>query len=106
MKLTLVDLANSDSNLAYPTIGAEVVPHPFPTGLALGGDKYEGTHTRLLLKFDGHGDHDSPDGEGHPVMIEFYDGQVRVVVYADVNDENPTHVIPLEGARESARREE
>jgi len=31
------------------------------------------------------------------VMIEKWDGELRVVVYADKDTEEPSHIIPLEG---------
>jgi len=41
---------------------------------------------------------------GGPVLVENREGIPYVVVWADVNEEEPTHVISLEGARESNRR--
>jgi hypothetical protein len=39
-------------------------------------------------------------------MIEWYEGQLWVVVWGDINSEDPTMRIPLKGARESERRAE
>jgi len=50
-----------------------------------------------------HGDKTSAEGHGTPVWIEFRDGQLWVNVWADVNQEEPTHSISLEGAREALR---
>ncbi len=33
------------------------------------------------------------------VCIEIYDGQLRVIVWSDIDQEDPTHSINLEGAR-------
>ena len=52
----------------------------------------------------GHGDYGSSDGHGTPVFIELYRGELRVLVWADINKEDPTHVIPLGGARENRRQ--
>jgi hypothetical protein len=52
---------------------------------------------------EGYGDLCSPDGKGVPILIDYYDGRLRVVVWSDINQEDPTHTIDLEGARESAR---
>lgn len=53
----------------------------------------------------GYGDHDSIDGDGSPIFLEVHEGRLRLLVWADINQEDPTHVIDLEGARESARKE-
>jgi len=51
----------------------------------------------------GYGDASSVNGEGCPVMLEVWEGQLRVVIWADINQEDPTHIISLEGARENLR---
>ena len=53
-----------------------------------------------LLGFDGY---QTFCGDGWPVMFEWQFGELRLVVWGDVNAEEPTHVISLEGARESLR---
>ena len=57
----------------------------------------------ITLKADDHGDKCTDPGDGEVVFIEFRDGKVWVRVWADVNQEDPTHSICLEGARESFR---
>lgn len=59
----------------------------------------------ILLRPEGTGDKCSPSGLGHPVALELYEGSVRILVWSDINQEDPTHVIPLDGALESARKE-
>jgi len=39
---------------------------------------------------------------GEPILIEVWEGKLRVVVWSDINKEDPTHIISLEGAKESA----
>ena len=39
------------------------------------------------------------DGDCAPVLLEVCDGNLRLVVWADINAEEPTHVIDLEGAK-------
>lgn len=58
----------------------------------------------LYLRPKGTGDLNSPDGEGFPIMLEYYDKSIRLVVWSDINQEDPTHIIPLENALESNRR--
>lgn len=50
----------------------------------------------------GYGDGASVPGAGVPVYIEFYGGELRINVWADIASEDPTHMISLEGAREDA----
>ncbi|GGB52987.1 hypothetical protein GCM10011607_11860 [Shewanella inventionis] len=59
----------------------------------------------LALHFDGYSDHCSADNTGIPVYLEKYEGELRVLVYADINQEEPTHVISLEGAHVTKRNE-
>ena len=42
-------------------------------------------------------------GDGRTVLVEFYDGTWWVRVWADINQEDPTHVINLSGAQETCR---
>jgi len=44
------------------------------------------------------------EGDSPPVVIENYGGILRVLVWADINQENPTHVISLSEAREIFRK--
>jgi hypothetical protein len=57
----------------------------------------------LLIDSPGYGDYGSADGYGTPVLIERYNNELRVIVYADINQEDATHVTSLEGARETKR---
>ncbi len=54
----------------------------------------------LALSFNGYGDATSQPGYGIPIVVEVYEGELRLLVWADINQENPTHIISLEGARE------
>jgi len=69
---------------------------PFSVELTSGGT--------LWFRADGYGDATSEDGSGHPVLIEWYEGQLWVVVWGDINSEDPTIKIPLTGAKESERK--
>jgi hypothetical protein len=57
----------------------------------------------ILVRPKGYGDCGSADGHGWPVVIEYYEKDVRVLVWADINKEDPTHVISLMRALESKR---
>jgi|694.fasta_scaffold139348_2 hypothetical protein len=57
----------------------------------------------IELKPQGYGDYCSVIGNGCPVLLEVCQGRLRLVVWADINQEEPTHYIDLEGAREDKR---
>jgi len=57
----------------------------------------------ISIGIKGYGLCDMADGTGDPIIVEFHDGKPRLVVWADIDDENPTHIIGLEDALESAR---
>ena len=42
---------------------------------------------------------------GIPVVLEVWNGKLRLVIWGDINAEDPTHIIDLEGAREKLRKE-
>ena len=68
-----------------------------PVRLAVGPDG-------VALHADGYGDRGTAPGHGSPVFVELYRGELRLVVWADITTDEPTHVIPLGGAREALRR--
>ena len=43
------------------------------------------------------------EGDGRTVLIEFYEGKWWVRVWADINQEDPTHIIDLSGAEHGKR---
>ena len=55
----------------------------------------------------GTGDYGSADGYGWPVVVEFDPEDLvqppRVLIWADINQEDPTHIISLAQAMESTR---
>ncbi len=53
---------------------------------------------------EGYGDFGSEDGCGVPILIEIYEGRLRLVVWNDINSEDPM-IIDMESARESNRKE-
>ena len=57
----------------------------------------------VCIQPDGTGDHNSGVSDGFPVVVEFCDGKPRVHVWADINQEDATHTIELDGALESRR---
>ena len=57
-------------------------------------------HSALSIFPQGYGDFGSADGQGYPIFLELYRGRLRLVVFADINEESPTHIIELEVASE------
>ena len=57
------------------------------------------------IQVEGYGDKYSNDGEGFPILIEYYEGKLRLVVWSDINKDDPTHIIDMENAKESNRNE-
>lgn len=61
--------------------------------------------------YDGHviihsidyGENTAIEGQGRPIMIEYYEGELRVILWSDINQEEPTHIVSMEGAKESKR---
>lgn len=47
----------------------------------------------------GYGDFTSEPGLGAPIFLELYQGELRLLVWSDIQSEEPTHIITLEGAR-------
>lgn len=60
----------------------------------------------LELHFKGFGCCGVEEGYAGPVYIEYRDGVPHVLVWADINSEEPTHSISLAGASESLRAPE
>lgn len=44
------------------------------------------------------------DGDYDPIVIEWYDGVPRIIIWGDINDQDPTHIIDMSKALESARK--
>jgi hypothetical protein len=57
----------------------------------------------LEIYFDGYGNYSCQPTSGSSVLIEVFEQRLRVIVWGDITQEDPTHVIELEGAREALR---
>ena len=57
----------------------------------------------LMIGADDYGEMTAKNGYGFPIVIEYHERQFRILVWGDINKEDPTHIISLEGARENAR---
>ncbi|QDP54513.1 MAG: hypothetical protein Unbinned2514contig1000_5 [Prokaryotic dsDNA virus sp.] len=62
------------------------------------------TESDLFIKVDGAGDYHSHT-DGFPIIVSRNSkGEVKLYVYSDINQEEPTHEICLNGALASNRR--
>ena len=59
---------------------------------------------RILIGVEGYSDASSIDGE--PIMIEIWKKELRVVLWSDINREDPKHIISMEGAANCERMAE
>ena len=66
----------------------------------------EGQNGKLEIRIKGYGDYYSDDDAGTPILLEVNNGVVQLVVWSDINQQDPTHVIKLEDAREDKRKDE
>jgi len=58
----------------------------------------------LEIRADGYGDKGSTPGYGSVLYLELDNNELVLRVWADINQEDPTHTIRLGTARESERR--
>jgi hypothetical protein len=63
----------------------------------------ESSETMLLIKPEGYGDFSSNDGDGAPIALELVDGNLHLIVWDNINQEDPTDMIGLMNAKESNR---
>ena len=60
----------------------------------------------LFIYPEGYGDCCSENGNGCPVMLEVWEGKLRLIVWSDINNDDPEEIISLEGAKEELRNAE
>ena len=58
--------------------------------------------TYLDLVIEGFGTKAMPSGTSAPIYLEIQNGVPKLYVWADINEEDPTHIIDLSGAKEEA----
>ena len=63
-------------------------------------------HDGFYLMVKGYGDGHSPDGHGAQLKVENEGGRIRIIVWSDINNCDPTHIIWLDEALESRRKED
>ena len=57
---------------------------------------------QIWIQPEGYGEKCAADGEGWPMGIEIWQGKLRLIVFDDINKEDP-QIIDLEKARKTAR---
>ena len=57
---------------------------------------------KLWIQPEGYGDKTSADGHGYPIGLEIWQRRLRLIVFRDINREDP-QIIDMENARETAR---
>ena len=57
---------------------------------------------QIWIQPDGFGGKCAMDGEGYPIGIEIWQGRLRLIIFDDINSEDP-QIIDLENARETCR---
>ena len=86
---------DSQDIIAILTDQNDVSPETLPV-------RIEVRNGTIYLRPEGYGDLIQ---EGIPALVELYEGQLRVVIWADINEEEP-QVIILDDAKETNRKPE
>lgn len=62
----------------------------------------------IIVALEGYGDKYSAPRHGHPILIEYDEDTdaYRVMIWSDINKEDPTHFISLAKAKESLRKDD
>lgn len=62
-------------------------------------------HGKLWIRPQGYADACSEEGQGFPIALELWQGRLRLVVFSEINNEEP-QILDLENARETNRNED
>ena len=57
---------------------------------------------QIWIGAEGYGEKCAMDGEGRPIGMEIWQGRLRLIVFPDINNEEP-QIVDLENAKETAR---
>ena len=61
---------------------------------------------KICIHVEGYGEKTANDGMGEPVVVDLFDNKLKVYIWSDINKEDPTNIISLEGAKEILRKED
>lgn len=107
-----IKLLENESDAIRKQAQMLLIQNPFEMPIQLNEQSFKGEATHgtvvfngsaVLLQIDGHTDCASDDDIGFPVYIEKNEGEIFVRVYADINQDAPTHSIPLTNTRNENR---
>jgi len=59
---------------------------------------------QIWIQPEGYGEKCAENGQGSPIGIEIWQGRLRLIIFADINKEDP-QIIDLENAKECRRLE-
>ena len=54
----------------------------------------------IFIGAEGYGENSSTPESATPIVVEYNGGELRVIVWSDINKEDPTHLIDMRKARE------
>ena len=97
MKYAQLEVPKGQAAVVSGTIADEATGDPIPVAVVFGPHGIE-------IKIEGYGEKCAQDGFGSPVFVDFYKGEINVLVWDDINEEEPKK-ISLEGAREKLRKD-
>ena len=60
----------------------------------------------IFIGAEGYGEQSANAKFATPIMVEYNQGELRVIVWANINKEDPTSIINMMGARESNRKKD
>ena len=89
------------SKLTKPTLEVRLADAD-PESLGTVTVRISASDFTLSICPQGYGDFTSEDGAGCPLMVEFYQGRLRVIAFPDINCED-AEFLDLSGAREDQR---
>lgn len=63
----------------------------------------------IMIEAEGYGNcySEGPAGDGSQtiLLLEYYEGKLQALAWTDVNEQDPTHIINFEDAKEDKRRD-
>lgn len=74
-----------------------------PNGAKLTASVVQYSPHGIEVRVEGYGDYDSNPGYGAQVVVDYGHEGLKALVWSDINQEDPTHSISLENAREIVR---
>lgn len=96
----------ADDRTTSPIVNKQCFSFSVDQSIGKGQSGYIETVTGLGIHFHGYGDMTSCDNSGTPVYFDIIDDDLHLVVFDDINQEEPSHIINLKGAQLDKRLEQ